>query len=111
MLNMVYSCIQKGGDMPQNTQVPASARIKNLLWEWHTDHEKRVGHRVSVRQVAKDLDVDERTLAAWFKNTVTVYRADIMAKVVVYYGRDISQLFQLDETSEEKQEGQMEAVA
>ncbi len=87
-------------------------RVKNSLWDWHTDLEKKVGRRISVRSAARSMELDERTLASWLKGEVSVYDEIIMIKVALFYGRDLSELFSLCEIdTPDDEQGQSVAVA
>jgi hypothetical protein len=94
----------------QNEEMP-ELRVKNNLWEWHTRLEARAGHRISTRQAAIDMNIDERTLAAWFKDEIRLFASDIIVKLCAYYEREPSELFTLKPMEDETEPGQRVAVA
>ncbi|NLF76382.1 MAG: helix-turn-helix transcriptional regulator [Chloroflexi bacterium] len=90
------------------SDVPGNAT--NRMAELHAKKELKEGRRISLSEVARETNVDRRTLGKWYRNEIDVFYGPVIAALCKYYDCAVNDLLVID-YGEDIETGQLAAVA
>ena len=70
--------------------------LKNRLLELIQERERKLARKITIAEIAAEIDVSERTIKRWVANDVTKFEAPIVERICRKFECDLQDLLYLE---------------